>query len=70
MEQICNIRAVSSLPIVAIGGINLDNIAEVAQAGADAAAVVSAVVSASDMAAATRALVQAWSALANPQPSN
>ncbi len=70
VEQIHRIRAASSLPIVAIGGINLDNIAEVAQAAADAVAVVSAVVCASDMAAATRALVQTWSALANPQPSN
>ncbi len=36
-------------PLVAIGGIHLDNIASVAQAGADAAAVVSAVVCAMDM---------------------
>ena len=45
------------IPIVAIGGINLENIAEVAAAGADAAAVVSAVVCAPDMVEATRALL-------------
>ncbi len=45
------------LPIVAIGGINLENIAEVAAAGADAAAVVSAVVCAPDMVEATRELL-------------
>ena len=46
------------IPIVAIGGIHADNIGDVARAGADAAAVVSAVVAAPDMAAATRALVR------------
>ena len=45
------------IPIVAIGGINLENIAEVAAAGADAAAVVSAVVCASNMVEATGALL-------------
>jgi thiamine-phosphate diphosphorylase len=47
------------IPIVAIGGITLENIAAVAQAGADAAAVVSAVVCQPDMRAATEALVAA-----------
>ena len=46
------------IPVVAIGGINAENIAEVAAAGADAAAVVSAVVAAPDMEAATRELVE------------
>ena len=49
--------AFPDIPIVAIGGINADNIGEVARAGADAAAVVSAVVAAPDMEAATRELV-------------
>ncbi len=51
-------RAFPQLPLVAIGGIHAGNIADVAAAGADAAAVVSAVVCAPDMAAATRELVQ------------
>ena len=50
------------LPIVAIGGINESNIAEVARAGADAAAVISAVVCAPDMVEATRRLVTIWNA--------
>ena len=54
--------AFPDIPIVAIGGINADNIAEVAQAGADAAAVVSAVVAAPDMEAATRELVARFEA--------
>ena len=60
-ERIAEIRnAFPHLPIVAIGGITQDNIDAVARAGADAAAVVSAVVCAEDMRAATAALVRAW----------
>lgn len=44
------------IPVVAIGGISRENIASVAEAGANAAAVISAVVSAPDMEAATREL--------------
>ena len=50
------------IPLVAIGGINAENIGEVAAAGADAAAVVSAVVAAPDMEAATRELVRLFEA--------
>jgi hydroxymethylpyrimidine kinase/phosphomethylpyrimidine kinase/thiamine-phosphate diphosphorylase len=46
-----------SVPLVAIGGINLSNIASVAAAGADAAAVVSAIVCAPDPKQATRELL-------------
>jgi hydroxymethylpyrimidine kinase/phosphomethylpyrimidine kinase/thiamine-phosphate diphosphorylase len=45
------------IPVVAIGGINLSNIASVGAAGADAAAVVSAVVCAADPEQATRELI-------------
>ena len=55
-------NAFPHIPIVAIGGITPDNVGAVARAGADAAAVVSAVVCAEDMRAATAALVRAWSA--------
>lgn len=55
-------RALPHFPIVAIGGINTDNIAEVAAAGADAAAVVSAVVTAPDMTLATRDLCRRFEA--------
>lgn len=59
LERIREIKAAfPHLPLVAIGGINADNIADVAAAGADAAAVVSAVVCAPDMEAATRELVE------------
>lgn len=52
------VRAAVSLPVVAIGGINHDNVAQVVQAGADAAAVISAVLGAEDIEAAARGLVQ------------
>ena len=48
-------RAVS-IPVVAIGGITLENVGRVIEAGASGAAVVSAVVEADDVAAAARAL--------------
>ncbi len=44
-------------PIVAVGGIDAGNIASVAEAGASAAAVISAVASAGDMLAATQTLI-------------
>ncbi len=63
VERIWEIKAAfPDIPIVAIGGINAENIALVAQAGADAAAVVSAVVAAPDMEAATRDLVARFEA--------
>jgi thiamine-phosphate diphosphorylase len=61
--RIAEIRnAFPHIPIVAIGGITRETVGAVARAGADAAAVVSAVVCESDMRAATAALVGAWSA--------
>ena len=69
LERIREIKAAfPDIPIVAIGGINTENIALVAQAGADAAAVVSAVVAASDMEAATRELVARFEAGKVPLP--
>ena len=57
-ERLREIKAAfPHIPMVAIGGITAANIAEVSQAGADAAAVVSAVAGAADMEAATRNLI-------------
>lgn len=49
-------RAFSDRPLVAIGGIDAGNIAEVGRAGADAAAVIRAVFGANDVEAAARRL--------------
>lgn len=54
------------IPIVAIGGITADNIAEVSQAGAEAAAVVSAVVGAADMETAAGNLITLFAGAAQP----
>lgn len=51
-------RALSTRPIIAIGGITPDNAAAVLEAGAQGLAVVSAIVSADDPEAATRRLAQ------------
>ncbi len=53
---IANIRPHTRLPIVAIGGIKAENARAVREAGADAAAVVSAIVGADDIAQAAREL--------------
>jgi thiamine-phosphate pyrophosphorylase len=57
LEFIRQVREKVGIPLVAIGGINAENVAAVIQAGADCAAVVSAVVSAEDIEQAARELV-------------
>jgi thiamine-phosphate pyrophosphorylase len=57
LERLREIKRATTLPVVAIGGISLKNLRSVAEAGADAAAVVSAVVCAEDMVEATRNLL-------------
>src|SRR4030043_434005 len=55
--RIKQIKKAVDLPIVAIGGINRDNLKEVIAAGADSAAVISAVMGAEDIEKATRELI-------------
>src|SRR5690606_38257694 len=60
VEGIAAIRSqLGKLPLVAIGGVSEANAGEVAAAGADALAVISAVMQADDPAAATKALLEA-----------
>jgi thiamine-phosphate diphosphorylase len=56
LEGIRRIRAAVRLPLVGIGGVNVDNVASVIAAGADGAAVVSAIVAAENPEQAARAL--------------
>ena len=44
LKTLEQVKARASVPVVAIGGINIENISQVVQAGADAACVISAVV--------------------------
>ena len=61
LEMIETLRAESGgLPVVAIGGINASNLADIAKAGADSASLISAVVCTPDMTKATRNLVALW----------
>ncbi len=61
-HRIAEIRAAVRLPIVAIGGITREHLPELVAAGADGAAVVSAVTRAKNMKTATRELVNALKA--------
>jgi thiamine-phosphate pyrophosphorylase len=58
------IRKRVRLPLVAIGGITIENLEEVLASGADSVAVISAVANASDMEAAVRDLVEKISIIA------
>ena len=57
-ERLKEIRQAVDLPMVAIGGINKSNLRVVMKAGADAAAVISAVMGAEDVEGAVRQLVK------------
>lgn len=57
LAKLGEIRQAVDLPIVAIGGINKSNLKSVMKAGANAAAVISAVMEAADIEKATRQLV-------------
>ena len=59
LSTLSEVKARARVPVVAIGGINLDNISQVVRAGADAACVISAVVGAPDPEAAARRLITA-----------
>ena len=56
LEGLCAIAETIHVPVVAIGGINEDNVEEVIKAGADGVAVISAVVAAPNVTEAARRL--------------
>lgn len=58
LKHLRQVRKAISIPIVAIGGINKENIGKVMAAGADSAAVISAVLTQKDIESATRQLVK------------
>ncbi len=58
-DLVRRVRPEIRVPLVAIGGVTTDNVAEVIRAGADAVAVISAVCAAPDPAAAARAFLEA-----------
>jgi thiamine-phosphate pyrophosphorylase len=58
LKHLHQVREKVSIPVVAIGGINKGNVGEVMAAGADSAAVISAVLTQKDIESATRQLVR------------
>jgi len=60
IERLREVKAAVRVPVVAIGGIDADNISSVVAAGADAAAVISAVCGADDPRAAAARLAAAF----------
>ena len=58
VEQLRQIAGAVSIPVVAIGGINPNNLTELTGSGVDGVAVVSAIFAAPDPGAATRALLK------------
>ncbi len=57
LKSIGKIKKATGLPIVAIGGINQENLSEVIKAGADSVAVISAIMSTENIEKSTRELV-------------
>ena len=62
VERLRQVRQATSLPLVAIGGINRDNAAEVMAAGADSVAVISAVLEAESPEEAARQIIDSFGA--------
>ena len=61
-ERLREVRGAVSVPLVAIGGIDKDNAGEVAAAGADGVAVISAILGAEDVVGAAREIIKAFEA--------
>jgi thiamine-phosphate pyrophosphorylase len=58
LDFLREVHSATELPLVAIGGITVENVASVQTAGADAVAVISAICGAPDVEMATRSLVE------------
>lgn len=60
LEGLRAARALTRLPMFAIGGITAESVAEIMAAGADGVAVISAILKAADLDAAIRTFQQQW----------
>ena len=67
LEGVRTVRRLTEKPLVAIGGINIANAADVLQAGADGLAVISAIMAAADPCQVARAFRRLRSALTDPE---
>jgi thiamine-phosphate pyrophosphorylase len=66
IDGLRRIRRLTSLPVFAIGGITLDHVRPITDAGANGVAVISAIVHASDVAVMTRAFVSQFQSPSPP----
>jgi thiamine-phosphate pyrophosphorylase len=57
LEGLRTIRSLTALPVFAIGGIQIDQVSEVMQAGADGVAVISAILKVPDISYAVNAFL-------------
>ncbi|SFG23033.1 thiamine-phosphate pyrophosphorylase [Desulfotomaculum arcticum] len=60
VEGLRNIKNSVSIPVVGIGGINLDNVREVKKSGADGVSIVSGILGSLDPDCTSRKLCEAW----------
>ncbi|MCX6003958.1 MAG: thiamine phosphate synthase [Chloroflexi bacterium] len=60
LEELLRVRQAVSVPLVAIGGLTLENIAEVKKAGADSVAVIGAILGADSPGTAAREIIKAF----------
>jgi len=58
LDALASIKKTVAIPVIAIGGINHDNVRDVIKAGADGAAVISAILSAPDMKLAAERMIK------------
>lgn len=57
LEGLCAMRSLTSLPVFAIGGIQIDQVGEVMRAGANGVAIISAILKAPDISLAVKAFL-------------
>lgn len=65
LQTLSDIKSLTNIPVVAIGGINNENIGKVVSAGVDGSAVISAILSKEDIQASTKVLCELISGFKN-----
>lgn len=65
LDALRTVKASLAVPVLAIGGIKVENLDQVVRAGADGFAVISAILADADPEAATRRLLEAWARAAH-----
>lgn len=69
VEELRRVCASVSIPVYALGGVTPESVPELRRAGASGVAVIGAILDAPDPEAATRAILGAWNAATDQEPS-